>query len=376
MWKIIFPVVLFFLFLLVGFFGWSTYAYYEAIHSDDPIDPYVSVDSGAVTITRGDIAIDMVEWERYTLREKDIIITKKTTLAVVHWPDHSTTRIGANSRMTIDRMRVTEDYSSIEIELTLESGKIWNNVIRTIYPGSYFRAQLPKNNIIAWVRGTVFEINLDKNYIHSVDHSVALSDGFGRTATMLPGDIVSAWDILTKLGQDALDTAWAQFNILQDTADNLLHSAQMEKSLGLLKQAGSIWDRFVRWVLSFFGAFQDIQILETLSNPDGSKVMNMPKEYLLKWYQRFQDGQFIEERENIRAIVAKTWNGWDEYIDAIARGAIWDKISFSGMTLESSDALITTYTKKLDDAAKWVLKVVPVSDLQNKAKETLRNLLK
>lgn len=83
----------------------------------------------------------------------------------------------------------------------------------------------------------------------------------------------------------------------------------MEKSLGLLKQAGNIWDRFVRWVLSFFGAFQDIQILETLSNPDGSKVMNMPKEYLLKWYQRFQDGQFIEERENIRAIVAKTWNG-------------------------------------------------------------------
>jgi hypothetical protein len=74
--------------------------------------------------------------------------------------------------------------------------------------------------------------------------------------------------------------------------------------------------------------------------------------------------------------MVKTWNGWDEYIDAIARGAIWDKISFSGMMLESSDALISSYAKKLDESAKWVLKVVPISELETKAKETLRSLLK
>lgn len=37
----------------------TTYRYYQAIHSDDPIDPYLSVEDGTATITRGDIAIDM-----------------------------------------------------------------------------------------------------------------------------------------------------------------------------------------------------------------------------------------------------------------------------------------------------------------------------
>ncbi len=137
------------LFASVSLFGWSTYQYYEAIHSDDPITPYISVASGSVTIGRGDIAIDMTSGDRYNLSEKDIIMTKVNTFALVHWPDHSTTRLGSDSRMTINRMRVTEDYSAIEIEVLFEKGKAWNNVVRTIYPGSYFRAKLPDNNIIA-----------------------------------------------------------------------------------------------------------------------------------------------------------------------------------------------------------------------------------
>ena len=135
--------------VVVSLFGWSTYQYYRAIHSDDPIIPYLSVASGSVTIGRGDIAIDMVSGDRYNLAEKDIIMTKSGAFAVVHWPDQSTTRLGSDSRMTINRMRVTDDYSAIEIELSLETGKIWSNVIRTIYPGSFFRVKLPDNNIIA-----------------------------------------------------------------------------------------------------------------------------------------------------------------------------------------------------------------------------------
>jgi hypothetical protein len=86
---------------------------------------------------------------------------------------------------------------------------VWNTVIRTLYPGSYFEVQLPKNHgTIAGVRGTVFEINLDRNYIHSVDHSVHLTNILGQAVTLLPGELVEATDILKKLTQATLDRAW------------------------------------------------------------------------------------------------------------------------------------------------------------------------
>ncbi len=46
--------------IFIGFFTYTTYQYYTFLHSDDPIDPYLSVTSGNATIVRGnDLAIDM-----------------------------------------------------------------------------------------------------------------------------------------------------------------------------------------------------------------------------------------------------------------------------------------------------------------------------
>lgn len=133
--------------LLSGFtvaFGASTYRYYQALHADDPIDPYLLVEEGTATITRGTLAIDMTKNETYDLSEGDVIITRESSLAVIHWPDHSTTRLGANSRLTIDRMRVTKDYSQIELVARLESGKAWSNIVRTLYPGSRVELRTPR----------------------------------------------------------------------------------------------------------------------------------------------------------------------------------------------------------------------------------------
>ncbi len=245
-------------------------------------------------------------------------------------------------------MRVDDDYARIEIELTLEQGKAWNTVVRTIYPQSYFRTRIPQNNVVAGVRGTIYEINLEKKYIHSVNHSVALSDGIGQVNTLLPGDIVATTDIMKKLTQLALDSAWTQMNIVRDAADAAIHSAQAKKSLDILREARGVYDWFVRWILSFFGAFRDIQVVESLEKAISGSTIEIPREYALKWYQRFQDTDFVEQRENIRATLIHTWTHGDEMIDTLARGAIWDRISFSGMTLQSTDALIKQYITSLD----------------------------
>lgn len=62
----------------------------------------------------------MIQGDRYNLLEEDIIITPANSLAVIKWPDKSETRIGSSSRLKIDRMKVARDYSSIEIEFSLE----------------------------------------------------------------------------------------------------------------------------------------------------------------------------------------------------------------------------------------------------------------
>ena len=92
--KKIFSIILIvFVFLFVVFFGHATYQYYVALHSDDPITPYVTVESGALTLVRGTVAIDMVQSERYNLAEGDRVLVGKNGFSVISWPDHSTTRL-------------------------------------------------------------------------------------------------------------------------------------------------------------------------------------------------------------------------------------------------------------------------------------------
>ncbi len=71
---------------------------------------------------------------------------------MILWPDHSTTRLGANSRLTIERMRVADDYSQIELVAVLESGKVWSNIVRTLYPNSRVEFRLPKSGTVVGVR--------------------------------------------------------------------------------------------------------------------------------------------------------------------------------------------------------------------------------
>lgn len=93
MQKLLIQIVLAVFTAFVIFFGYSAYQYYVALHSDDPIVPYVFVEKGAATVVRGELAIDMTAGEQYDLSAEDTIITKRDTLAIVTWPDRSQTRL-------------------------------------------------------------------------------------------------------------------------------------------------------------------------------------------------------------------------------------------------------------------------------------------
>ena len=311
--------------VFISFFGATTYRYYQAIHSDDPITPYLSVESGKATIARGDTAIDLIAPESYDIREGDIIITSSASLSSVFWPDHSVTRLGPSTRLTIERMRVADDYSKIELVAVLENGKVWSNIIRTLYPDSRVEFRLPKSGTVVGVRGTVFEINMDNNYIHSVEHNVTLQGRIGQgVLTLLPGEAVRIDDIRQKI-LTGLDTAWSSMNTLKDTAYMTVRDSELRSVYNLLSGTSNIpdiWDDFVRSVLSWFSAFKDINIITSIHLGKASDLLGTSQDAILKWYQTFQSKDFIQERDQIRGAVISIkdqLNQSDKIISTITR---------------------------------------------------------
>ena len=348
-------------------FAMTTYRYYQAIHSDDPINPYLSVEKWQATIARWNIAIDMTTPESYDLVEWDIIITRDDSLAIIAWPDHSLTRLGANSRLTIERMRVADDYSHIELVAVLESGKAWSNIVRTLYPDSRIEFRLPKSGTVAWVRGTIFEINLDANYIHSVDHSVTLSNTFGKLVTLMPGESVMASDIFKKITAE-LDTAWISLNTIKDSTYTSIRNTQLRATYSILTGKSNIqktWDHIVRWILSWFSAFRDINIVTAINVGDISNMANMPQQVIMKWYQAFQSKDFVQERDHFRWTIislANWFTNGDKIIESLTRWALWDMQSSSGITLQNTQILLNNYAQKTGTTVDTILSSIKKID--------------
>lgn len=381
MQKLLIRIVLAILLAFFLFFSYSAYHYYVALHSDDPIIPYVLVEEGKATVVRGELAIDMVGGDRYDLSEKDIIITAKDTFAIVTWPDKSQTRLGASSRMQIDRMQVARDYSSIEVEFALEEGQVWTTVVRTIYPGSYFRTRIPGQGVIAGVRGTVYDIDLVRGYIRSIDHSVTLTDRYDNTLSLLPGEIASVRDILTKLTQDVVDASWNTVNQLRDVTFLSERSRLLQEQVDVLSgKSWGLWDRFVRWILSFVPTFDDLALLQSLvGDIPWLENIEIPREQFMRVYQKLQDTKFVQERDTLRSYIAGHSGSLGfstDDMETFLRGAVWDSLSSSGMTLDGAQALFQDYSANLSTQVQWVLRVVPLRDLESRAQETLRQLVK
>lgn len=149
--------------------------------------------------------------------------------------------------------------------------------------------------------------------------------------------------------------------------------------MDLLSGSGdtSVWHDLVRRILSWFPTFADIRVLESIQSASSFDPNAVSVEQVMKWYNHFQDTKFVQEREKIRTLLEKqmSYSGSSQYLDVLARGAIWDSLSFTGMDLDSTTRYMKLYTQDMDKKIQSVLNIVPTADLQNKARETLRTLI-
>ena len=174
-----------------------------------------------------DSYISLVEWkwtlnevllpinDRQVLNSGDKVRTIwKESLAIIEWWDGSITRLAWDSKISIWEANVSKDYTKINISFDLISGKSWSNVVSFLWKDSYFKQSF--DNVEAWVRWTVFDVDLDNNYIHVVDHQVTLTQQDG-TETIISEDQPFSLETFsfisfTEFVQSVRDTAWQDIN--------------------------------------------------------------------------------------------------------------------------------------------------------------------
>ncbi len=300
--------------------------------SDTPPELYATQDTilkvteGQATLIHDDKKI-LESWESAPIVMNDKITTFPSSRATIFWADGSVTRLGENTTLTITTLSVSKDLSSIQIKFDTESGKTWSNVIRSLLPDSFFEQTYDKGNYVATVRGTVFEVNIDKNYVKSIHHGVGIKNlSTQDTTEVLQGMSVNAknWD---QMAQELLDTAWENFN---ESEDKKYLDEQLKKVgdtlAGYIKEQ-EWWPSWKKRISSLITQKQDVDaVLSDIvvdSNADKTKELtelvekaNTPEKRLavntrlLAYYQVTSllpnSETTIALRETLRTLIIKT----------------------------------------------------------------------
>lgn len=182
----------------------------------EKIDPYVLVTKWSAIIKRDKI-IKLKSEEKSNIIVWDKIITLKESGATIFWPDWSVTRLWEKSSITISEIKINKDLSENKVKFNLDSGKSWSNILRYLDKNSYFIETYENWRLAATVRWTVFEINLDKNYIHSVNHSIAINNTETKEEYNIPEwEAREIKNILQIVEEKLLEKTWIDLNKNED----------------------------------------------------------------------------------------------------------------------------------------------------------------
>lgn len=190
---------------------------YRAYSSNaNDTNTYLSLVKGKATIDDNFINI----WKEHILSAGNIVRTIwQDSLAVIEWWDGSITRLGGNTKISVGSNEVSRDYTQINISFDLIAGKTWSNVVSFIAQDSSFTQTF--KGVEAWVRGTVFDVDLEQWFINVTDHQVNLKDIVGAEYIIgenKPFSLESLSFIeFSEFIRDLRDADWTELNKNLDT---------------------------------------------------------------------------------------------------------------------------------------------------------------
>lgn len=232
-------------------------------------------------------------------------------------------------------MRAKTANEDIQVEFSLEEGKSWSNVIKYLYGESYFHERFNNDTALAAVRGTIFEVNLDRKYIHTIDHSVSIEDLQSHTGSVLivAGGILDT-DTRKRRIQSEIDAIWNKAN---NDADIIYLNERMESlKKEILEHFGK--ENFMDMFLRKIGLQKTQSSMEALLTGNTSQWTQFENEMraggnsksLMDIYQQFYGLENTEKLMNtkmkLRDLIIETAPADEKkvFLDDFARSTLYD----------------------------------------------------
>lgn len=111
--------------------------------------------------------------------EDTIETTTEDSLIVIEWWDGSITRLWWNTSIQVEELFVSDNKEKLNIVFELFSWKTWSNVVSYIPEESYFKEIFMDSE--AAVRWTIFNVDIEKDYIYVLDHSLNVTNKEWKT---------------------------------------------------------------------------------------------------------------------------------------------------------------------------------------------------
>ncbi len=224
--------------------------------------------------------VSLLNWEAFLNENKlEIEIKNKletwdkiktiwqSSLAVIKWGDWSITRLWWDSSLVIKEANIDKKLLNIKIDFELEKWKTWSNVVSFMWNDSYFSQEFADTT--AAVRWTIFEVNLEKDYVYTHSHEIKLTK--------------KDWETKTISENKPFIISQFSFTSLVEFIKNFKDDSFMKLNINLDKE---FYNDLVKniWDLSKFGS-DKISDISKLSPEDKKKLYNkILSQYQNLWF--------------------------------------------------------------------------------------------
>lgn len=257
------------------------------------ISPYVLATEGKTVVRSSDGSTTTLEaQERKNIRTDDRIRTLANSSATIFWMDGSVTRLGESTNISVLELK-SGAGDSTQVDFSISEGKSWSNLARGLDPDSSFKQRYDNDQKVAAVRGTVFEINVEKGYLRTESHAVDIQDEKGGyLATVADGRSISTESSIDPIDSRNLDPKWQKRNLENDTELTAERLRKIKEKLRMLTKKES-WIREVQEYLRELFGISHLNLPITVDSSgsgislsiDSSKLTSKNSQELLAIYE-------------------------------------------------------------------------------------------
>ncbi|MDD3793336.1 MAG: FecR domain-containing protein [Candidatus Gracilibacteria bacterium] len=232
----------------------------------------------------------LIKNQKQQLSINDIVkTTKENSLAIIEWGDGSITRLGGNSEIKVNELFVSQAKDKLNISFELLKGKSWSNVISYVPEDSYFKEIFMDKE--AAIRGTIFNVDIERDYLYVIDHKVELSDSSGnkllveekKPITLSNFSFIQLEEFIRNIRDNTFDEINRKFDIefmnklkleLQAKLDNFMKLSSKQFDKLSLEEKDLLYKEFL-------STYQDLNFIKSTDDKELYDLKLILKEKLL-----------------------------------------------------------------------------------------------